>query len=484
MLGFAWLAIRQAQEAIDNGRLEDAQRLLTQGAIVGHRRQPGLLADLATAFARRGEKLFREKQTEAAWRDLLQAEMLQKANPATLTLRRALIQNALSDLRDLLAAADPDRAEQLITRYQALGVASPELDQLHRGSRIWNQARELADQGEFALAQELTQQLTALLPTAMVEIVQFRQKLQQRQETCSALLQRLDISSNNGCWSEVIDLAGQVLALAPQHAEARRLRSQAWRAVEPATLPGLHSTLVEYHQAVGVGGPAPRYLLWIDGIGGFLICLGNRLTLGQAGPTARVDIPLAADISRLHTTLTRDSEGWMVESLRPMRVNARPITQTLLRSEDRITLGASCQMLFRQSVPVSQSAQLDLTSGHRLPLALDGVILMADTLVLDGGPQAHITIPGLVDTIVLFRSGDQLGIRHKSKLVVNGTVVTNRYLLPPTATVVAGDLSFTLEPAEPRLGDGGDEFPAATLALLTPGSRGSSDLGLTKGNTP
>jgi len=42
MLGFAWLTLRQAQEALKNGRLEEAQRLLEQPAARSHRRTRGL----------------------------------------------------------------------------------------------------------------------------------------------------------------------------------------------------------------------------------------------------------------------------------------------------------------------------------------------------------------------------------------------------------------------------------------------------------
>ena len=62
---------------------------------------------------------------------------------------------------------------------------------------------------------------------------------------------------------------------------------------------------------------------------------------------------------------------------------------------DRVTLGTSCQFQFRQAVPVSASARIDLVSGHRLRLALDGVLLMAETLVLGPGQQVHVNMPEL-----------------------------------------------------------------------------------------
>jgi len=163
-------------------------------------------------------------------------------------------------------------------------------------------------------------------------------------------------------------------------------------------------------------------------------------------------VPLVADVSRLHASLTRDVEGYLLEAVRGVQVNGQPVTRALLRPEDRVTLGTSCQLLFRQPVPVSMSARLDLVSGHRLPLAVDAVLLMADTLVLGSGPQAHVTIPDLKQPLVLFRNKDQLGIRSSSPLTINNEKSTGRCLLEPNAHVITEDLAFTLEAAAPRLG--------------------------------
>ena len=60
--------------------------------------------------------------------------------------------------------------------------------------------------------------------------------------------------------------------------------------------------------------PPSQYLLWIDGVGGFLVCLSHRVTLGQANPESAVDIPLLADVSRHHATIQRDPEGCFLEA--------------------------------------------------------------------------------------------------------------------------------------------------------------------------
>ena len=76
-----------------------------------------------------------------------------------------------------------------------------------------------------------------------------------------------------------------------------------------------------------------------------------------------------------------------------------------------MTLGPSCQFLFHKPVPVSSSARLELTSGHRLPVAVDGVMLMGNELMLGPGPEAHIELPGLESPVLIYRSKDGLGVR-------------------------------------------------------------------------
>jgi hypothetical protein len=185
--------------------------------------------------------------------------------------------------------------------------------------------------------------------------------------------------------------------------------------------------------------------LWIDGIGGYLVCMNNRVTLGQAVPESAVDVPLLADVSRLHATVTRDSGAYLLHALRPTRVNGKVVDTALLHHGNRLTLGGSCQLEFQQPVPVSTSARLDLVSGHRLRLAVDAVLLMADTLVLGPGQQVHVCMPDLKQPVILFRQGHSLGVRAAGTVAINGQSVRDRGLLEIGARVVGEDFSLALE---------------------------------------
>jgi hypothetical protein len=190
---------------------------------------------------------------------------------------------------------------------------------------------------------------------------------------------------------------------------------------------------------------ADKYYLWIDGVGGYLLCLANKITIGQATPEAGVDVPLFADISRHHATLTRDPEGYLLEAVRSVLVNDRQVDRALLHSGDRVTLGKSCQFLFSQPVAVSASAVMQLVSGHRLRVSVDSVLMMAESLVLGPGPQAHVVVPDLHQPLVLFRGKDGLGIHGADKMVIGGKPCRERGQIEPGCRVSGEDFSLGLE---------------------------------------
>src|SRR5581483_9026111 len=153
---------------------------------------------------------------------------------------------------------------------------------------------------------------------------------------------------------------------------------------------------------------------------------GNRVMMGQATLESMVEVPIFADVSRQHATLHRDAEGYFLEGHRKVTVNGKEVERALLQSGDRFTLGSACQFQFLQPVPVSASARLELVSGHRLYRAVDAVLLMAETLVLGPGPQAHVVISDLEKPVVLFRGKSGLALRFGGRLLVNGAPFQER----------------------------------------------------------
>ena len=118
----------------------------------------------------------------------------------------------------------------------------------------------------------------------------------------------------------------------------------------------------------------------------------------------------------------------------------------------RMTLGGGCQLQFRQPAPVSTSARLDLVSGHRLPLTVDAVLLMSDTLVLGPGSLVHVEMPDCKQMVVLYRHKDVLGIRCPGEFTLNGQKCRDRGVLGAHATVTGDDFALAIETIGTKMG--------------------------------
>lgn len=446
MLGTGWLTLRQVRAALQNGRLEDAQRLLDQPAVRGHKKSWDLLAQLTRGFVERGERQLRQENHGNAWDDLIKAETLAPADPAAKRLRESLTKQGIAEIRSLLEAGEPRRALETVARLGQRGVQQPEFQNLEEAVRDWVLAQELADRGELTVAEELFGRVRRTV-NAGTGPARFEASLKDRQQRFAAALPPLHEAVDQRRWRDVLNLAEQVLAVAPQHAEAKKAKARAWKSQEPETLDVVRTSAIDSTAHDEPTAPPKRFLLWIDGIGGYLVCLGAHISFGQVAGDGQVDVPLLADVSRLHATLTRDAEGYVIESTRSVQVNGQATPKALLHPGDRVTLGSACQFMFQVPVPLSTTARLELVSGHRLPLSVEGILLMAETLILGPGPQVHVHMPEIDKTVVLYRQKDGLGVRYAGEFRVNGQPKREREALPPNAAVVGPDFSFAVEPA-------------------------------------
>jgi hypothetical protein len=193
--------------------------------------------------------------------------------------------------------------------------------------------------------------------------------------------------------------------------------------------------------------PKGRFLLWVDAVGGYLVCLDDRIVLGRAGPDSHADIPLMGDLSRSHATLVRNGESYLLKAHQASFVNGKPvIDQVVLRDGDVIRLGSTVELEFRQPSPVSATARLSIVSRHRLPLAVDGVLLMAETCIVGDALQAHIPAPALKSPVVLYRQAGTLWCRAEGAFDVDGRTCASRAPLTLHSSVLGDGFSFSLEP--------------------------------------
>ncbi|HJT76424.1 MAG TPA: hypothetical protein VJ739_04410, partial [Gemmataceae bacterium] len=144
MLGFAWLTFRQADEALKNGRLEEAYRFLCQPAAHGHKKSWERWQRLARAFVERGRRRLGHDDPERAWADLIQAEQMGVPDTGADEFRHELEYLGLTDVRALLQAGEPAKAAEAVAALTAQAVRHPDLKWLDEAARRWLEAREQA----------------------------------------------------------------------------------------------------------------------------------------------------------------------------------------------------------------------------------------------------------------------------------------------------------------------------------------------------
>ena len=190
-----------------------------------------------------------------------------------------------------------------------------------------------------------------------------------------------------------------------------------------------------------------RFMLWIDAVGGYWVCLADELIVGQPGDVVGADIPILADISSRHARIRRDEEGYLVDAFREVRVGGRQVAGTeLLGDGCRIEIGRAVKLQMRRPHPLSLTARLDFLSRHRTQPPADAVLLLADSCVLGPKPQSHVICRDWSQEVILFRHGEKLFCHAGGRFEIDGTACKNRGQLNVNSRVRGEGFSFGLEP--------------------------------------
>lgn len=194
------------------------------------------------------------------------------------------------------------------------------------------------------------------------------------------------------------------------------------------------------------GSRGDRRMLWIDGVGAYLVCTGKRVLIGQAVPDAGVDIAIQGDLSRRHAWICRDGEGYLIEALQTTRVAGRPVEgATSLADGDLIELGGTVRMRFRKPHALSGSACLEMVSRHRTQPAAEGIVLMAESCVLGPQPSSHITCRAWSQELVLYRRDEKLFCRSRKSFDINGQPCAGSGQVAGDSRIVGEDFSLSVE---------------------------------------
>jgi hypothetical protein len=201
--------------------------------------------------------------------------------------------------------------------------------------------------------------------------------------------------------------------------------------------------------ALGNAKPPDRFMIWIDAVGGYWVCLADELIIGQPSGPGGADIPILADISSRHARIRRDAEGYLIDAFREVRLGGRPVDATALLTDGcRIEIGRAVRLEMRRTHPLSMTARLDFLSRHRTEPPADGVLLLADSCVL--GPQAnsHVVCRNWTREVILSRQDDKLLCHVPGRFEIDGVACKDRGVLQATSRVSGQGFSFSVEPLE------------------------------------
>lgn len=187
-----------------------------------------------------------------------------------------------------------------------------------------------------------------------------------------------------------------------------------------------------------------RSILWIDGVGGYLMLDRDDVLIGQAG--SMVDVAVVGDISRQAAVIRRRQSDYFIEPLQEMCVDQTLIAAThLLGADSLMQWGNRVKMRLVKPHPLSSTARLEMASLHRFQPRVDGVLLLADSCILGPNSSCHVRCPEWSQDLLMFRQSGQWFFRTVGEVDVNGSPQQGTILIKPGMRMRGSDFSLSIE---------------------------------------
>jgi hypothetical protein len=193
--------------------------------------------------------------------------------------------------------------------------------------------------------------------------------------------------------------------------------------------------------------PAHQPILWIDGVGGYLLVDRTEVSVGQAVLGSRVDVGIVGDLSRQAAVIRRIDGDYLLQPLQSaIRLNGQLVDRAqLLSAQDEISFGPRVRMKFTKPNPLSATARLELPNFGRFQPHVDAVLLMADACILGPNHGSHVICPHWNSELLLVRRADTWYLRAQQELEVNGQPQRGQIALSSGMRVCGADFSLSIE---------------------------------------
>lgn len=455
--------LRAAEEALAEGRPQDAGRMLQEDGLLEFLPGRRLGQRTAQQLAERARCLLVEGEVEKAWSVWDEARQLAGEPQWLHDVRQEMIALAIHDIESQLLAGNASGASSLMKKLSARGLAPDELAQLGEVQKRLELARSQALRGKCAEAAENLAVALGVRPR-LAGLEAERTKCLERAQKLRELSPRLHQALSSEQWTEAVALADQLLELAPQMPLALEARRKAWATVgaqvgEPRRFAetqhwsperAAEGSREQRESRMSSGSDSQRagsrFLMWVDAVGGFLVCLDSSVVLGQAVPGNHVDLPILGDLSRQHARIRRQGEAYLIEPLGPVWLRGRQLAgPEPLVDGDEIQLGGMVRLRFRQPHALSATARLDFVSRHRTPLAADAILLLAESCVLGPRKSNHVICKDWSQDVIVYRKDERLYCRAMDSIEIDGRLCDGRGELTHNSRVSGEEFSLSLE---------------------------------------
>ena len=491
----AWFRRKnEIDDAISAGQLDRAmeltRRLGESKAKREHRRE------LTEALILRANSAAETADFSVAWQTLTQAASFADSQQQTLLSQttQQLQDQTISNADEALHAGQPLQAAGLLKLLADRDLSNQKSEQIGSVAELLQSVDQLTLAGKFDDTIECLQSAQRLYPDlpGLSERLAEHQEQKQELDLLSDSLQSAALSCK---WNEVCQLCDQILVIAPRHEIAVGAKRHAMQRIKRRTSVGSRLTNVPESSKgdddlvvkPSGGGRASvanvkdtafaeseslakstssnldsasdqdfslpplssSFLIWIDGVGGYLVCTDPINFIGQAVEGSTVSIPLQADVRQRHARIETITGQHLVQPLGPVAIAGRevPVDESVaIKSGQLILLGDRVELAYRQDHPLSKSARLDFVSRHRTLPWSDGVILAGQSIVLGPNPNNHVFCPGWKADLILFRRNDQWFAKSKIGFCVDEQAMASEAEIRFDSRLYGDSFSLKLEP--------------------------------------
>lgn len=377
----------------------------------------------------------------------------------------------------------PSSSEQLsrVCELAATFANHHQQAQHKQAQRPAKAAWTLLGKAPYSGGKQVTMELTSTLSKE-------QSKLAERAAAHAAARDALQEAIAAGRWDAALKAADEALRLAPADRTAQKLRRRVWKNVgldltqtyrgravrreagdeSPAPTPiamsdvprskdnvrqlseSLRQTTLHKPSAASdtavAGQQAERHMLWVDAVGGYMVCVDDVIVLGQPAGSSQPSVPIQADLSRRHAVLRREGGNYVLEPLGRVKLDGRELTgPTVLDHEHVIELGSAVRLRFTRPHALSATARLVIESGHRTVPAADAVLLMADSCILGPASHSHVRCRDWKQDVILFRKGNKLACRTNQPVELGGVPAEGPIELQPGSRVEGEEFALSVE---------------------------------------